>query len=533
MTMTERYAASDREIMTKARIYFPVLVILALGFAFAITANLVAQGLTPSFFAGLVAIAVIVYCVFLLRRGNFAAASTISLFSLAGILIMALPLQLATLGSHLFAQNAATFLIVIFLAGFFLPGRFRVVVLGAGSAVCFVLVELWSALGGRIDLKSASASAAYVVPAIQLLVGAGGAILMQRLMRDNTEHLRDRIEEAEAERKKNQELVGEVAAQLNQSEKLRESATETAATSVEIEQNLVSVGALTKNASSRFAEAERALTKVSEGARTLASLVEKQQAAVARSSGAIEEMVASIRSVSATISSRHSAIVGLQHRAHEGRQIVETSTHAFEEVKALTEGIQSMAGVIRGLASQTDLLAMNAAIEAAHAGETGKGFAVVASEIHRLADSSNESAGSIEKDLEQLTGAIGTAVKAVHDIDGAFEKVDLDVETVAKAMEEISRSTGELDEGSAEILAATVQVRDAATGVAESAHSVEGAQGAIGSEMREIGRVIVQIDGSMAEIGIGARGIRAAVDTLKDLSTHLQEQIARLEKAAS
>jgi methyl-accepting chemotaxis protein len=198
-----------------------------------------------------------------------------------------------------------------------------------------------------------------------------------------------------------------------------------------------------------------------------------------------------------------------------------------------SEGLLEINAVMQNIASQTNLLSMNAAIEAAHAGEAGKGFAVVADEIRKLAESSSEQAKTvstvlkkIKESLDKISGATQIVLNTFENIDAGVKTVSAQTEEIKNAMEEqgvgnrevltvvdalnqvthdVTRSSAEMRDGSHEIIGTgrhlMVLSKEVSSGVIEMAAGIKQIDARAG-RIREIGQVNKQnIDGLINEIG--------------------------------
>ncbi|MCG8570116.1 MAG: methyl-accepting chemotaxis protein [Spirochaetes bacterium] len=195
--------------------------------------------------------------------------------------------------------------------------------------------------------------------------------------------------------------------------------------------------------------------------------IDNQTFSVSQSSTAVEEMIASINMISTNTEDKKIIVDQLVELAMTGEQDMKRTVDSINDISRSTQVIFDMISMINEVADQTDILAMNAAIEAAHAGEAGKGFAVVATEVRNLAEITKNNAKDISRSITEMTDKIhetsklsnntGTIINQI--IDG-IKNLSFSINEISTAMREMSQGTQQITESLSELVMVTDEVKN-------------------------------------------------------------------------
>jgi methyl-accepting chemotaxis protein len=261
--------------------------------------------------------------------------------------------------------------------------------------------------------------------------------------------------------------------------------------------------------------------------------VDQQTASVSQSSSAIEQMIANIQSVTATLAKNAENVKALTDASEVGRGGLQEVSSDIQEIARESEGLLEINSVMENIASQTNLLSMNAAIEAAHAGEAGKGFAVVADEIRKLAESSGEQSKTISAVLKKIHDSIGKITAATDNVLKKFEAIDSGVKTVSLQEENIRNAMEEQNTGSKQILEAVGSLNNLTQRVKNgSAEMLEGSSQVL-KEEQNVSQITEEITNGMNEMATGADQINVAVTQINNLSGKNKDNIDILVQEVS
>ncbi|MCL2879928.1 MAG: methyl-accepting chemotaxis protein [Treponema sp.] len=253
--------------------------------------------------------------------------------------------------------------------------------------------------------------------------------------------------------------------------------------------------------------------------------VELQAESVALSSSAVEEMLANINSVTDTLIKNGENVRRLGAASDMGRTSVEGMSQDIQGIASESEGLMEINTVMKNIASQTNLLSMNAAIEAAHAGEAGKGFAVVADEIRKLAESSNDQSKTISSVLKKMKASIDKIRNSAGIVLDKFQDIDSEVRTVSEQEINIRSAMEEQSSGSRQILEAMTKLQDITRDVKDgSAEMLEGSRQVI-SEGEILAAATRKITEGVNGIASGAESIDSAVSRVHTITANNKEHI--------
>jgi len=309
--------------------------------------------------------------------------------------------------------------------------------------------------------------------------------------------------------------------------------TETAAAINEINANIQSLKSQVLAQAGEVNATSESMERIIGGLDRLNMHIETQAENVAQSSSAIEEMLANIRAVTETLIKNTKNINSLAESSEIGRGDLQTVSQDIQEIARESEGLLEINSVMENIASQTNLLSMNAAIEAAHAGEAGKGFAVVADEIRKLAENSSEQSKTISGVLKKIKTSIDTITNSTRVVLDRFENITKDVETVSNQEMQIRSAMEEQESGSRQILEAVGQL-NSVTGLVKSTSSeIATDSKEVISKSISLQRITNEVAEGMDQMAVGADQINLAVNKVNDISIANKDNIDALGREIS
>ncbi len=253
----------------------------------------------------------------------------------------------------------------------------------------------------------------------------------------------------------------------------------------------------------------------------LSSEIDDQISAVNQTSVSIEQMFSSIKNVASVSKERIEHSSQLTKTAHDGAENMDQTMLSFGNIAGNMGKIQELITIIDGVASQTNILAMNAAIEAAHAGDAGRGFSVVADEIRKMAEGTVESAKDIGHVINSIVEAISNTEKEIEETAETFDKINSGIKVLNSSFEMIAVSMQELFTGSQEILKTTTSLTRISTDVKSRSDIIMKSQKSVDKQVENNINQAKDMILRLNAVGAGIEHINKSMFNLKSLADNL------------
>ena len=334
------------------------------------------------------------------------------------------------------------------------------------------------------------------------------------------------------------ETLQNIIASMQQSKKsltsagdlLKTGTTETAAAIVEIRGH---IEGLKGNLSTQTDSVDQTTGRINEiigNIQALEGLVKEQSRVVQEASSAVEQMIGNINEVDHSVDKMAASFGILAQDAEKGAETQTQLQKQITEIETQSKLLNDANVVIANIASQTNLLAMNAAIEAAHAGEAGKGFAVVADEIRKLSETSTTQSKRIREQLRRIQETINTVVTSTQQGVQSYTNLANEIRGTDMLVQQIKAAMTEQQVGSAQITDAlrnmndsTAEVQQASKKMTEESHIIMDEVGSLQTETEAMRR-------SMEEMSHGAGKIGEMGASLTEISSVMEQSIIEIGK---
>ncbi len=309
---------------------------------------------------------------------------------------------------------------------------------------------------------------------------------------------------------------------------LSTSAAQTASSVNEIAATIRSMNDQISRLSRSVADSTSAVSGIRDNIDNLGSQINNQVSAVTETSSAVEEISASIGSIAKTANEKSESTKKLMQSLSDGKEKINETSDQIEAISNRAAEMIEMIDVINNISSQTDLLSMNAAIEAAHAGEQGRGFAVVAEEIRNLAVSTAENAKIITTNLQEILDTIQSLGTTSEQTLQFYGSIETNAQETIDAFTEISYTMDELSSGAQEINNAMSTLSDTSNEVNNGSNEIQGEMDVIQNTTEDVQNVSGEVLNAIQEMGAGITQINDAMNELNESISVISGEIEQI-----
>ncbi len=314
----------------------------------------------------------------------------------------------------------------------------------------------------------------------------------------------------------------------NNNQELQNSAENTSSSIMTIIGNINNVSEQIEGQSNSINETASAMNEISANMQSFERIIKTQSDSVEAASAAVEQMVGNISSVNSSVEKMVAAFKDLQSNANTGIQTQEEVNGRLQEIDEQSKMLQDANNAIANIASQTNLLAMNAAIEAAHAGESGKGFSVVADEIRKLSETSTNQSKTIGDELKKIKGSINDVVAASMNAATAFSTVSRSIQSTDQILQQIRGAMEEQQTGSKQIIDALHTMNDTTAEVKTSAKEMDTGNQHIAKEIAELQNAAESMNDAIGQMATGAENITQSGSMLSNITAEVSDSIRQI-----
>ncbi len=492
------------------------------------SADLIGRGLTGAL--GISAFVVI--SLIILRSGRYGLA--VGVFAVPAILAFALIRYLNARISPETAFSAYVFyqlFMILFVAVF--GRRWHVIATTAFSIASNIAV--WFLTHAGSDLILSISNTGVINGTTSMLAGCVVSYQLITLMNSYTARLREEAKDSAGKVAELERVMAALRDGLNVGDKLVGEAQSMEGglkeMGVKLDASRFGIDALSKD----IGDAKSANDEIVSATTELGASSESNKKITVDASSAVNEMTASIQNISSLSARSKTSVESLAASVDRGEDAAGLASEAMARLSTGADSLLQLVDIITAISQQTDLLAMNAAIEAAHAGDSGKGFAVVAEEIRRLAEETGDNIKAVTEGLKAFLADLEEASKAGDGIGSAFSDIGARVGETRAAFEEIIAGTSDLSSGTSEIDKVVTAVVESSSGMADAVRDVdrmvEGNNLAIDAVKRKADAALADlasIAALFADLQKRAQVVRSLGDSSGGCMTHLDAALRAL-----
>ena len=314
-------------------------------------------------------------------------------------------------------------------------------------------------------------------------------------------------------------VIIETAEGLNISQQLSDSTAKAAESVTEIANLYNYINTETKALSEEAVTIKDSSFQINEKADQMKQSVQNQSNAITTTSAALNEMSASLTNISSIANNQRAGMSTLVSNLDSQMKLLHNLVSDMNQVKVSSDKVSTFVEAVNKISAQTGLLAMNASIEAAHAGTLGKGFSVIASEIRKLSEETTKNAQKITDTLEENEAIVNATSESVTTFSEYTKTITNELRKTIGVMEEILSGVSEIDTGTRDVMNALTQIVDDANVNTQLAEGVAGE--------------IIQQNSALQNISNGTELLQQKVSNMEGLLSNIRDAIAVIDSNAS
>jgi methyl-accepting chemotaxis protein len=312
--------------------------------------------------------------------------------------------------------------------------------------------------------------------------------------------------------------------------KLEANASGMASSLIRISEAVEQVRKKTEEQLHSVAESSAAVQQIARNIESLDTSISTQAASMSQASAAVEEMIGNITSIGGVTEKMAFQFKTVGEAAAAGGAIQQENGIKINEIVGQSQALQEANRIIATIAAQTNLLAMNAAIEAAHAGDAGRGFSVVADEIRKLAETSSGESQKISAELKQIVETIKHIVKNAKAAEQSFTQVTARVDETGKLVQEVNNAIREQKDGAGQVMEALKVMNDVTAEVRTGSKEMNAGNESMLKEIGSLHDQSREIAGSVSQMAEGINTVNAGAQEISGLALSNQTAITQISQ---